>query len=85
MHYEGTTQEVIRRLKVHFVAAHYTDVNLILAVKGKRKIISNHSQATFFIFKEWGERKSQLKISLSTSMQDRKVQHFTRAFGTEEV
>jgi len=38
LHYGGSTQEVILWLKVHFVVAHYTDVDLILAVKGKRKI-----------------------------------------------
>jgi len=38
LNYEETTQEVILWLKVHFVAAHYTDVDLILAVRSKRKI-----------------------------------------------
>jgi hypothetical protein len=38
--------------------------------QGKEKGTSNHSQATFFILKERRERKHQLKISMSTSMQE---------------
>jgi len=38
LNYKETSQEVILWLKVHFVVAHYTDVDLILAVERKRKI-----------------------------------------------
>jgi len=84
LNYEETSQEVILWLKVHFVAAHYTDVDLILAVKGKRTIFSSTAKQLCLYGKKCERVKPQLKISMSTSMTEKNVHHFTRALGTEE-
>jgi hypothetical protein len=57
LHYEGTTQEVILWLKVHFVAAHYTDVDPILPPRERERHFQPQLSNSLYI-----ERTAREKI-----------------------
>jgi len=54
LQYKSTTQEVVLWLTVHLVAAHHTDVDLILAIKEKRKIFPTTAKQ---LYTQWIARE----------------------------